>query len=132
MLSDIENLDIRLGVNNFLEREESESRNFGRKPDSPCYDTSVNQNTKSHSKSREAQIRTCALNGRNFRETESNSEFNKLSGELNQRITRAMGDFMSTVSTQIQRDINEAISDQVLSDIQATLRHGEGEMPERR
>ena len=46
MLSDIENLDIMLGGNNLV-REESESSNFGRRPDSPCYDTSVNQNTNS-------------------------------------------------------------------------------------
>ena len=41
MLSDIENIDIVLGGNNLV-REESESNNSGRKPDSPCYDTSVN------------------------------------------------------------------------------------------
>ena len=46
MLSDLENLDIMLGGNN-LEKEESESFNFGRRPDSPCYGTSVNLNTKS-------------------------------------------------------------------------------------
>ena len=46
MLSDKENLDIMLGANN-PEREESESINFSRRPDSPCYGTSVNQNTKS-------------------------------------------------------------------------------------
>ena len=34
MLSDIENLDIKLGGNN-LERKESESCNFWRRPDSP-------------------------------------------------------------------------------------------------
>ena len=39
---------------------------------------------------------------------------------------------MSTVSTQIQRAINEAISDQILPQIQATLKSGQGHMPERR
>ena len=53
MLSDIKNLDIMFGGKRF-EREESESSNFGRRPDSPCYDTSVNKNTNSHSNSREA------------------------------------------------------------------------------
>ena len=43
-----------------------------------------------------------------------------------------MGDFLSTVSSQIQRVINEAINDQILSQIQATLRSGRGRMPERR
>ena len=39
---------------------------------------------------------------------------------------------MSTVSSQIQRAINEAIYDQILPQIEATLRSGQGQMPERR
>ena len=39
---------------------------------------------------------------------------------------------MSTVSSQIQWAINEAISDQILPQIKATLRSGQGQMPERR
>ena len=66
MLSDIENLDVMLGGNN-LEREEKESSNFGRRPDSPCYDSSVNQNANSHSNSREADIRTYVQNGQSLR-----------------------------------------------------------------
>ena len=131
MLSDIENFDIMLWGDN-SEREESESSNFGRRPYSPCYDTSVNQNTNSHSNSREAEIRTCVQNGQRLRETDSNSEFNRPSGELIQQFTQEMGDFMSTVSSQIQRAINEAISDQILPKIHSTLRSGQGRMSERR
>ena len=119
-------------VGNNLEREESESSNFGRRPDSPFYDSSVNQNSKSHSSSPEAETRTYAQIGQSLRETDFNSEFNRLSGELNQRFTQEMGYFMSTVSSQIQRAINEAISDEILPQIQATLRSGQGQMPERR
>ena len=43
-----------------------------------------------------------------------------------------MGDSTSTVSSQIQRATNEPISDQVLPQIQATLKSGQGHMPERR
>ena len=43
-----------------------------------------------------------------------------------------MGDLMSTVSCQIQRAINEAINDQILPQIQATLRSGQGQISERR
>ena len=43
-----------------------------------------------------------------------------------------MGDFISTVTSEIQRAINEAISDQILPQIHATLRSGQGQMPERR
>ena len=70
------------------------------------------------------------LNGQRLMETDSNSDFNRLSGELNKRITQEMDDFMSTVSSQIPRAINEAISDQILSQIQATLRSGQGQMPD--
>ena len=39
---------------------------------------------------------------------------------------------MSSVSSQIQRAINQAISDQILPQIQATSRSGQGQVPERR
>ena len=133
MLSDIENLDILLAGITETEREESEPSNFGTRPDSPCYDASMNQNTNSHSNSREAEVRTYDQNrNQSVREADSSSEFNRLSGELNQRITQELGDFLSTVSSQIQKAINEATSYQPLPQIQATLRSGQGQMPERR
>ena len=93
----------------------------------------MKENTISHTNAGEAEIRTCAQNGQSLRETDSSSEFNKVSGELNQRITQVMGDdFMSTVSYETERAINEAISDQILPQIQATLRAGQGQLPERR
>ena len=58
MLSDIEKLDILLRRNDSeRERErdkKSVSSNFGKRPDSPFFEISVNQNTYSHSSSREA------------------------------------------------------------------------------
>ena len=39
---------------------------------------------------------------------------------------------MSTVSSQIRRAINETISDQILPQIQATLKFGQRHTPERR
>ena len=42
MLSDIENLDVMLG-GNLLKREESEIRIYGRRPESPSYDTLLKQ-----------------------------------------------------------------------------------------
>ena len=131
MLSDIENLDIMLRENS-LKREGSESSNLGRRPESPSYDTLMNQSVQSHSNSREAEIRSYARNGHSMREFDSNGEFNRFSGELNQRIFQGMGDFMSSVSSQIQRVINEATNDQILPQIQATLKTGQGQIPERR
>ena len=92
----------------------------------------MNLNTNSPSNSREAEIRTYAQNGQSLRESDSNREFDRLSGELNQRITQEMEDFMSSVSSHIQRAVDEAISDQILPQIQATLRSGHGRMLERR
>ena len=39
---------------------------------------------------------------------------------------------MNTISSRIQRAINEANNDEILPQIQATLRSGQGQMPERR
>ena len=72
------------------------------------------------------------MSSQSLRETDSNSEFNRLTGELNQRITQGMGDLLSIVSSQIQKDINETISDQIWPQIQATLRSVQGRMLERR
>ena len=127
MLSDVGNLYVTLGGNQ-SKRDESEISNYGRKPESPSYDTLLNQSSTSHPNSREIEIRTYTQNGQSSREADSGSEFNRLSGELNQRITTEMSDLMSTV----KRALNEAISDQILPRIQATLKSGQGHMPERR
>ena len=78
MVFDIENLDIMLGNN--LEREESESSDLGRRPESPSYNVLINQNVQSHSISREAEIMSYTQNGHSMRESVSNSEFIRLSG----------------------------------------------------
>ena len=82
---------------------------------------------------REAEIRRYTQNGHSVREFDSNSEFNRLSCELNQRLSQEMSDYMSSVSSQIQRDIIKAINDQqILPKVQATLGTGQGQIPERR
>ena len=62
MLSYIENLNVMLGGNQ-LERDESETSNYGRRPQSPSYGTLLNQNSNSHRNSHETEIRTNAQNG---------------------------------------------------------------------
>ena len=49
MLSDIKNLDVMLGGNHF-ERDESETSNYGRGPESPSFATLLNQDSKSHTR----------------------------------------------------------------------------------
>ena len=74
----------------------------------------VNHDVNSHSNSREDEIRGYAGNGQNSREVDSSCEINRLSGELNQRITQEMNDHRTSVSTQIQRAINGASRSKLL------------------
>ena len=117
MLTDIENMDIMLGSNHF-EREESELSISVRRPQSPSYNAVTNHDLNSI----ENDIRGFAGNGQNSRDADSSGEIIRRSGELKQRITQEINDLMSCVSTQIQRAIIEAINEQVLPQIQATLR----------
>ena len=55
MLSNIGNLDLMLGGNH-LERDKVEISNYGRRPESPSYDTLLNQNSNSHHNSHETEI----------------------------------------------------------------------------
>ena len=64
--------------------------------------------------------------GQNSTGASSSAEFNKLSGELNLRISREMDEMMNSVSVQIQRAINDAISNQVLHQIQNAIMAGSG------
>ena len=131
MLYDTENLDIMLGGNS-LDGEESVYSNPVRRPVSPSYENLLNQNDQSHSNSREAEIINCAQGGHSAIEADSASEFNRISGELNQKFSQEMRDFMSSVSSKFQRAINEAINDQILPQIQTFLRSGHEQMSERR
>ena len=101
MFSDIGNLDIVLG-GNYFERDGREFSNSVRRPASPSYKTSINKESNSHSNSKENEIRNFAGHGHNSGGTESDSEFKRLSGELNQRITQEMNNLMSSVSSLIQ------------------------------
>ena len=55
---------------------------------------------------------------RNSVTANSSAEINRLSSELNSRISREMDEMMNSVGGQIQRAINDAISNQVLPQIQ--------------
>ena len=124
MVCDIENIDIMLGTNHF-EREESEfSFSVSRRPESPSCDALVNNESNSHFNSRENEIRGFVGHVHNSEGTESSSEFNRLSEELNQRISQEMDGLMSSVGIQIQRAVSEAITEQVLPQIQASPRAG--------
>ena len=62
----------------------------------------------------------------------SNAEINKLSGELNSRLSREMDDMMNSVNIQIQSAISDAISNQILPQIQNALKAGSGHLTQNR
>ena len=79
----------------------------------------TNIESNSHSSSRENEIRGFASHGHNSGGSEFSCDFNRLSVELNQRITQEMDGLMSSVVIQIQRAISEAFNAHVLPQIQA-------------
>ena len=98
MLTDIETLDIMLGSNR-LEREESEFGKSVCRPERPSYNALVSHDVNSHTNSREHEIRVVPEAAKMPDRLTRTVKSIQLSGELNQRITQKMNDFMSSVST---------------------------------
>ena len=134
MLSDLENLDIMLGENHFNrnERDGSVSSNFGRRPGSTSADELGNNGENRHSVTRDIDPGNNADYGRNSIGGNSSAEINKLSSELNSRLSRELDDMMCSVNSQIQRAISDAISNQVLPQIQSALSAGSAPMTQNR
>ena len=134
MLSDLENLDIMLGENHFNrnERDGSVSSNFGRRPGSTSADELGNNGESRHSATKDIDPGNNADYGRNSIGGNSSAEINKLSSELNSRLSRELDDMMCSVNSQIQRAISDAISNQVLPQIQSALSAGSGHMTQNR
>ena len=116
MLSDIENIDIMLGENHFnaREREGSLDSNLPRRSRSFASNESENENGNVGRNQRNSYSRTNVEYDQNSATTKSSAEINRLSSELNSRISREMDEMMNSVSVQIQRAISDAISTQVL------------------
>ena len=134
MLSDLENLDIMLGENHFNrnERDGSVSSNFGRRPGSTSADELGSNGENRHSATRDIDPGNNADYGRNSIGGNSSAEINRLSSELNSRLSRELDDMMCSVNSQIQRAISDAISNQVLPQIQSALSAGSGHMTQNR
>ena len=113
MLSDIENLDIRLGERH-SEREESRDSNLARRPESTNSNIFETREGNVHLNTRETGFSHNAGLGQNSTSANSSAEINKLSSELSSWISREMDEMMNSVSVQIQRAINDAIGIQVL------------------
>ena len=128
VLSDIENLDIMLGGDRYngTVRERSLDSNSVRRRESIVSNNLDNEGGSLFSNCRNDEPRTSADLGQNSAEANSLAEINRLSSELNSRISREMDEMMSNVDTLIQRAINEAISSQVLPQIQNVIMAGSG------
>ena len=112
---------------NHLEKEESEYDNSSRRSISPNLNTYESDEQNHYPNSRENRSGNSAEYGHNSTGTDSSVEFNKLSGELNLRISREMDEMTNNVSVQIQTAINDAISSQVLPQIRNALKAGSGQ-----
>ena len=74
----------------------------------------------------------CAESDRNSATVTSSAEINRLSCELNWRLSRELDEMMSSVNTEIQRAISDAISNQILTQIQTALSAGSGHLTQSR
>ena len=128
MLSDIENLDIMLGENYFNTRgrEGSLNSNLPRRPRSFASNESENEDRNIGRNQRNANSRTNTECDQYSVTVNSSAEINRLSSELNSRISREMDEMMNSVSAQIQRAISDAISTQVVPQIQNVILAGSG------
>ena len=129
MLSDIENLDIMLGENHFSrnERDESISSNRARRPESASGDEFENNGEDNHLDIGNFGPRTSANHSQNSTGGNSSADINRLSSELNSRLSRELDEMMSSVNSQIQREIGAALSSQILPQIQSVLNAGSGQ-----
>ena len=105
-------------------REESKDSIFAKRPENAgCNASAIEEN--SHLNTRENRSGNSTDCGQNSTGASSCAEFNKLSGEHNLRISSEMDEMMNSVSVQIQRANNDAISNQLLPQIQKAFKAGQ-------
>ena len=129
ILSDIENLNVMLGENHFneTERDDSFDGTSIRRQESVISNNLENEGMNPYSNHRNLGVGTSADYGQNSASADSQVEINRLSSELNSRISREMDEMLNNVSSQIQRAINDAINNQVLPQIQNVIMTGSGQ-----
>ena len=98
--------------------------NLPRRSRSFASNESENENGNVGRNQRNDHSRTNTEYDQNSVTANSSAEINRLSSELNSRISREMDEMMNSVSVQIQRAISDAISTQVLPQIQNVIMAG--------
>ena len=131
MLSDIENLDVMLGGNHFsdVDSKESLNSNLAGRPESAA---SNNFETENGEMCSNRNLGANADYVQNSSSGNSSAEINRLSSELNSTLSRALDEMMGSLNTQIQRAISDAISNQILPQIQTALTAGSGHLTQNR
>ena len=127
MFSDLENLDIMLGSRQ-SESEESVNSNHARRRESVNSNLFENNEENLYLNPREAELDVNTELGRNSVSANSSAEIIRLSSEITSRVSREMDEMMNSVSVQIQRAINDALSSQVLPQIQNVFMARSGHM----
>ena len=113
-----------LGESHFNARERDESLNINltRRLESAVSNDFENDGENAHMNSRNINSSISADFGHNSATANSSAEIDRLSSELNSRISREMDEMMNSVSVQTQRANNNAISNQVLPQIQNVIK----------
>ena len=114
------------------ERGESLDSNLARSPESAISNNFGNDDENMYSSLRVVSTGINADYGQNSVGTNSNAEINRLLSELNSRLSREFDGMMSSVKTQIQRAISDAIDSQILPQIQTALYSGSGHLTQNR
>ena len=131
ILSDIENLDIMQGERH-SEREESANSNSARRSENVTGDMFENNGENLYLNIVEARPGISTGQDQNSARVNSNAEINKMSGELNSRLSREVYDMMNNVNIQIQRAISDTISNQILPQIQNAFKVGSRHLTQNR
>ena len=114
------------------ERDESLNSNLSRRSESAISNGFENTVENTHMNQRTTNSGITAEYGQNSATGNSSAEINRLSSELNLRLSRELDEMMSSVNTQIQRAIIDAISSQILPQIQTALNAGSGHLTQNR
>ena len=113
------------------ERDESANSNSVRTPESTTSDMFGKDEENLYLNHTEMRPDNIADQGQNSTSANSNAEINSLSSELKSRLSREL-DEMSSVNTQIHWAISDAISNQILPQIQNALRVRSGHVTQNR
>ena len=105
-------------VERHSERDESVNSNSARRAESATSDMIENNEENVYLNYTEMRLGIYTNPGQKSTSANSNTEINRMSSELNSRLSREMDEMMNSVNTQIQGAISDALSNQIMPQIQ--------------